>query len=302
MTNNNSFILVKANGKWNCAKSPIPTLLAEAGVSQQLWEETYDRVVKLQHEFSTALQAMQNRNELGNWVVFLFMTCFSLFLLSLVVPDPNHPSTVPASMSTVYFVFVLACVIFALYRRVNLYYLVRDYDSKVLGWRNFVRERQLLFQRAGVQLQLLTTRPVGSIQKRGKLIVGGLGFSLVGSTFNRAIPTASTAASTSTPRRTTLEDLETVSLLGRGAPSRRNMLEDLESLQRLLDQGTLTEAEFQQAKAKIWQDHGMVVSHPLAEAQLIPADQNSVGGFQDPLSCQCMDQDDFVTASVVEIV
>jgi hypothetical protein len=235
----NQVHLWNRNGKWSFHRSPVPGLLA-AKVSTQLWEETFDQVVLHREEFMKAQKGLQAQTAQGYTICYasIGISCVSLIFLGPV------------------FFFACCFLTVCCYAFWNCLKSPKSHDqltsecrSKMRAWTTFVAEQRPRFQTIGVKLQCLVGR-----HKRA-FIVGGLGFTVMGEDDPVAVVTTSLLEATTSN------------------PQRRCLVADLESLNGLLTQGLLTKAEFQQAKAKIWQDHDMVESQytiVVAEAQVIP--------------------------------
>jgi hypothetical protein len=255
----NQVHLWNRNGKWSFHRSPVPGLLA-AKVSTQLWEETFDQAVLHQEEFMKAQKGLQAQNAQGKTICYasIGISCVSLIIIVILL-GPEY--FVPSLCLFIAGCFLTVCCQ-AGWTLKSHDQLTSECRSKIRAWTTFVAEQQPRFQTIGVKLQCLVVRiaknqwesPTTTHPKRA-FIVGGLGFTVMGEDDPVAVVTTSLLeATTSNPQRSCL-------------------VADLESLNGLLTQGLLTQAEFQQAKAKIWQDHDMVESQyttVVAEAQVIP--------------------------------
>jgi hypothetical protein len=249
----NQVILLNRNGKWSFHRSPVPRLLA-AKVSTQLWEETFDQAVLHQEEFIKAQKGLQSQKAQSKTILYasIGISCISLIIIAIFLgPYYFAPSLC---------LFIVGCILTVC---CNACWTLKSHDqltsqcrSKIRAWTTFVGEQQPRFQPIGVARTAKSQResPTTTPPKR-VFIVGGLGFSVMGEDEPVTVVTTSLLEATTSN------------------PQRRCLVADLESLKGLLTQGLLTQAEFQQAKAKIWQDHDMVESQyttVVAETQAIP--------------------------------
>lgn len=284
-------LLVEGSGRSSHPRSPVPKMLVDAGIPELLWHATFDEAKKRSAAFAMAKRSVEQAQN----TVFPRGFIASILLLVFVVMLPVLYDTDSADYGIVLVPPIMFIVIIPVVCCVGPTTKTarNTYAAQIRAWPEYVQGVRLLFQFYGVFVTTLDARGRHTLTTP---MVGAIRFSTCSmddepSASSVDVETAATGApDTYLPVATAIDTIMTMTtpIDDHGARSSKGMVDDLEALQNLRERGVLTETEFQNAKAKLLRDHGVmeVVVPAIAVSEVLPVTvagiDNNEGG--DPLT------------------
>ncbi|CAB9503830.1 expressed unknown protein [Seminavis robusta] len=165
-----SVTLMKAAGRWGHARSPVPKLLANVGVPDRLWTDTFDQVARIQ-ELAGRLDKSSSGWETARLAVNVLQVAFPIVLLVLVFASATTTHQMLLLKWAAVGALVLYCV-FPIYSHNKMLENDDMMEELPLAWQSLAEERKPYFEEFGIHVAAYQWQPEGA----EKPSVGGLQF------------------------------------------------------------------------------------------------------------------------------
>jgi hypothetical protein len=166
-----SFQLIRvAGGTWNQSCSEVPSLLAQAGVPEAVWQQTFDEASQRNESVIPHVEKTRAAKRQLGPLLFVAWVAMLSFFISLSATEQSHgPWPLVCSVGVFFLCLLLIwCLSGPLY----------ESQSHALAWVYCVREQLETYRPYGIQVQMLVV-PNGGL---GTLLIGCLQFNCITST------------------------------------------------------------------------------------------------------------------------